>query len=60
MCLVCLINAEEKRSQQNEDINGTVSNGGLSCCPIVPQALLPQALHYFAIGSMTNMVSILI
>ena len=57
MCLVCLINAEERRNQPHLPRNPSFS----SLTTLIhddAEGHDTHAIHYFAIGSMTNEVSL--
>lgn len=53
MCLVCIINAEESRTSQTPDV---VDSDKKDDDDIKQENL--HAIHYFAIGSMTNMTAL--
>jgi gamma-glutamylcyclotransferase (GGCT)/AIG2-like uncharacterized protein YtfP len=59
MCLVCFINAEETRSKKSGSYSATTSSSASETSSddgsdSENQPRVPHAIHYFAIGSMTN------
>ena len=53
MCLVCLINAEEMRNKDGSSYSLTIEDSFDD-----EDDAADHAIHYFAIGSMTNTVSL--